>query len=225
MINNRDSKEVSSNEIDEKDNHNDNEIDEKNNDNDNVGRVTEIKEMEIVSKTKDVDEDVDEDDDKNRPSKMVNNFSLNKMEKGDLKQDENRKGDKVENISEEESDEDEDEEPWIPPSIKEANIFKSKSIYKGGVEKLTRINLSTEYKELGVGVAIHFLFLKIMTKTFFIMSIMSIPAILFAFFGSRIPYESQDGLGFYRLMVGNIGYDHNSPTYIPDSSCYLPDGK
>ncbi len=51
------------------------------------------------------------------------------------------------------------------------------------------------------------------------MTLLSIPALAFAFFGSRTPELEQDGLGLYRFSLGNIGYDKTSPTFEADSAC------
>lgn len=73
--------------------------------------------------------------------------------------------------------------------------------------------------DLGVGVSLYFQFIKSMTICLLIMSILSVPNIMFAWYGSRIAQEEQDALGLYRFTLGNIGYNKKSTTYSVDSAC------
>lgn len=65
----------------------------------------------------------------------------------------------------------------------------------------------------------YFQVLKSLGVCLFIMTILSMPSLIFAYFGKRIPEEDYDGLGLYQFTVGNIGYNQNSPTYFEDSAC------
>lgn len=65
----------------------------------------------------------------------------------------------------------------------------------------------------------YFQTLKSLSVCLFVMTILSIPALVFAFFGHRIPLEDYDGIGLYQFTLGNIGYNKNSNTYATDSQC------
>lgn len=54
------------------------------------------------------------------------------------------------------------------------------------------------------------------------MTLFSLPSLVFAWYGSRIPQEEQDAIGLYRFTLGNIGYNTRSPTYATDSACSDP---
>lgn len=65
----------------------------------------------------------------------------------------------------------------------------------------------------------YFQFLKSMTVCLFLMTILSVPCIVFAFSGDRIPVTERDITNLYMLTLGNIGYNPASPTYTIDSTC------
>lgn len=66
---------------------------------------------------------------------------------------------------------------------------------------------------------LYFQFLKSMSILFFLCAICSAPSILFSFLGSRTPSSDRDIIGLYQFMIGNIGYDIESPTYYQDAAC------
>lgn len=74
--------------------------------------------------------------------------------------------------------------------------------------------------DLGTGVSLYFEFVKLMAICFAVLTILSAPAMAFAFAGSRIPSSNWDAAGLYQLTLGNIGYDPASPTYAKDSACH-----
>lgn len=53
----------------------------------------------------------------------------------------------------------------------------------------------------------------------FFMSLLSGPALVFSYFGHRIPKEDRDFLNIYRLTIGNIGHDPDSSDYESASAC------
>ena len=53
-----------------------------------------------------------------------------------------------------------------------------------------------------------------------ICTFLSLPLLLFATTGSRIPQQAQDGLGLYRLTFGNVGADPLSKTYASTTACH-----
>jgi hypothetical protein len=65
----------------------------------------------------------------------------------------------------------------------------------------------------------YFLFIKTFAITTFLMTIFSLPPLFFAYFGHRIPQQNRDTSGFYRLSIGNIGYDPESGHFDTDSLC------
>ena len=63
-----------------------------------------------------------------------------------------------------------------------------------------------------------------MAICFGIMTILSLPSLIFAYYGSHIPDVDHDSLGLYRFTIGNVGYDPGSATYAVNSMC-LNQGK
>lgn len=108
--------------------------------------------------------------------------------------------------------------PWVQPSIELARDYRTQTIYKGGGGNVIITDL-IHAEDLGLGTTLHFLFVRTMTICFFFMGVLSIPALLFASNGSKIPLTDRDPLGSSILSIGNIGYDPNSPTYYNDSAC------
>lgn len=115
--------------------------------------------------------------------------------------------------------------PWMPPSVDKATEFKRLSIYHGGTTRIDAVNL-TKVDDLGAGVILYFQFAMTMSIALCIMSFLSLPLILFTFYGSGIPEEERDGLGMYRYALGNIGYQDgdssaecNAERYGEDSVC------
>ena len=73
--------------------------------------------------------------------------------------------------------------------------------------------------DLGQGVSLYFQFVKSMSIAMLFGTLLSLPALIFAYSGSRIPPQDRDAMGFYHFMLGNIGYSVISPTYATDSAC------
>lgn len=65
----------------------------------------------------------------------------------------------------------------------------------------------------------YFLFVKTFAITTFFMTIFSLPPLFFSYFGERIAQQDQDTSGFYRLSIGNIGYNPDDTDYIKKSEC------
>jgi hypothetical protein len=70
-----------------------------------------------------------------------------------------------------------------------------------------------------VGLPLYFIFVRTMVIVTFLMSLLSVPTLLFSFFGHRIPEEDRDFIGLYRLAIGNIGDNPDSRSYEDDSAC------
>lgn len=114
--------------------------------------------------------------------------------------------------------EDFEDSPWVPPSVEVAWEYRLKTVYHGGKAKIGKIKI-TKATDLGLGVPMYFLFVKTMAITTFFMTLFSIPPLFFSYFGHRIPQQDQDTSGFYRLSIGNIGYDPDSQNFETDSRC------
>lgn len=114
--------------------------------------------------------------------------------------------------------EDFEDSPWVPPSVELAWEYRLKTVYLGGNAKRSKIKL-TKATDLGLGVPMYFLFIKTFAITTFFMSIFSLPPLFFSYYGHRIPQQDQDTSGFYRLSIGNIGYDPADKNYEEDSQC------
>ena len=108
--------------------------------------------------------------------------------------------------------------PWVPPTIELAWEHRLKKLYHGGTQKLSQIDLSTA-ADLGMAVPMYFSFIKVMSYAFFLMSLCSIPAIAFSYFGYKIPEESRDFIGLYKTTVGNIGHHQGDPDYVENTKC------
>ena len=114
--------------------------------------------------------------------------------------------------------EDFEDTPWVPPSIQKAMDFRAHSIFRAGVAPIGHVDVCSA-SDLSLGCVLHFQFMKSMAVMSFVMFLLSIPSLVFAYAGSRISTVDQDSLGLYRFTLGNLGYDPSSPTYIKDSHC------
>lgn len=54
-------------------------------------------------------------------------------------------------------------------------------------------------------------------------SILALPAIAFCYYGSRVSSSDRDFFGIYQFMIGNIGHDIRSSTYLEDAACDFVD--
>jgi hypothetical protein len=108
--------------------------------------------------------------------------------------------------------------PWLPPSILHAVEFKQRSIFREGISPLWETNI-TKASDLSRGVLLYFEFAKSASICMLLLSILSIPSIIFSYFGERIPISNRDAIGFSQFTIGNIGYDRSSLTYSSDSTC------
>ena len=107
---------------------------------------------------------------------------------------------------------------WNPPSIPIAVEFRKRTLFREGSASLWTTDL-TSAEDLSGGVALYFEFARSSCICMFILSVLSIPSIIFSFSGSRIPIGDRDALGFFQFTIGNIGYDPTSPTFKSDSTC------
>ena len=107
---------------------------------------------------------------------------------------------------------------WKPPSITLANEYRQKAIFREGKASLWKADLSNA-EDLSEGVALYFEFARSACLCLTLLSILSLPSIIFSYSGSRISIADRDAIGFYRFTVGNIGYDTESTTYAADSAC------
>jgi len=95
---------------------------------------------------------------------------------------------------------------WTPPSTRKAATFKYEHVYKHGEAEMNKVNLCNKSADdLGAGVALYFQFIKSFGICLFIMSILSLPSLLFYFEGSRMPSANKDMLGIYMFSLGNFG--------------------
>jgi hypothetical protein len=111
-----------------------------------------------------------------------------------------------------------EETPWVPPSLAKAVEFRQHAIFRSGVAPLSTVNLCRA-PDLGNGMALYFQFVRSMGVCMFVMMLLSIPTLVFAYFGSRMPQEDRDGMSLYLFTLGNIGYNKNSASYASDSAC------
>lgn len=108
--------------------------------------------------------------------------------------------------------------PWLPPSILHAVEYKQRSIFREGTSSLWETDV-TKASDLSRGVLLYFEFARSASLCMLLLSILSIPSIIFSYFGQRIPIADRDAIGFSQFTIGNIGYDRSSLTYKTDSTC------
>lgn len=97
-----------------------------------------------------------------------------------------------------------EETPWLPPSIEKAIEFRKRSIYHGGEIRIESLNL-VGAPDLGAGTTLYFQFAFTMSICLFVMSIFSLPSLVFIYNGTGIKQEDQDAFGLYKYTLGNIG--------------------
>lgn len=107
---------------------------------------------------------------------------------------------------------------WHPPSIPIALEFQRRTLFREGAASLWTTDLASA-EDLSEGAALYFEFARSSCVCIFILSILSIPSMIFSYSGSRIPIGDRDILGFYQFTIGNIGYDPMSSTFKVDSTC------
>lgn len=96
--------------------------------------------------------------------------------------------------------------PWVPPAINKAAEFKRKSIFRGGDARIDAIDI-VKVSDLGAGVTLYFQFAWSMAVCLLIMSLFSLPALIFSYNGESMSVDNQDSFGLYRYTIGNIGYN------------------
>mmetsp|Transcript_15197 Transcript_15197/g.22859 ORF Transcript_15197/g.22859 Transcript_15197/m.22859 type:complete len:1310 (+) Transcript_15197:270-4199(+) len=124
----------------------------------------------------------------------------------------------MEKIVDEKLGEDFEDTPWVPPTIELAWEYRLEKLYRGGKAKLSKVKM-TKATDVGLGLPMYFLFAKTFAIATFFMTILSVPALLFSYFGHRIQSEDEDAIGFYQLSIGNIGHDPESKDYEEESAC------
>ena len=108
--------------------------------------------------------------------------------------------------------------PWVPPSIARAEDFRARELFRGGNASVWSTKICSA-ADLSLACVLYFQFAKSMAVMSFVMLFLSLPALIFAFAGSRISQVDQDSMGLYQFTLGNIGYDPASSTYGKDSRC------
>jgi hypothetical protein len=91
-------------------------------------------------------------------------------------------------------------------------------MFKGGLAPLKTVKVCHS-PDLGIGVSLYFHFVRSMSICFMVMTLLSLPGIVFAWFGSRIPEADRDAIGFYHFTLGNIGYNKANANYATQSLC------
>lgn len=111
-----------------------------------------------------------------------------------------------------------EETRWLPPTVEKAMEFRSANLFRKGLAVLRSVNITTA-ADAGANLPLYFQFVKSMSIAFLFMTLFSLPALVLAYYGTRIPLSDRDALGLYQFSIGNIGYDENSITYRNDSAC------
>lgn len=106
-----------------------------------------------------------------------------------------------------------DQTPWVPPSIEKAKEYKEHSIYRGGTARIDSIDI-VRVSDLGAGVTLYFQFALSMAICLFVMTLFTIPSLVFAFYGDNVLADDRDSFGFYRLTLGNVGYSASTVKYM-----------
>jgi hypothetical protein len=108
--------------------------------------------------------------------------------------------------------------PWLPPSIEKAEKYKHDNIFRGGDTRVDSVDI-VNADDLSLGVSLYFQFAMNMALCFFIMTLLSLPALIFCYHGYGIALDDQDNIGFYHFALGNIGFDTSFPDYQKLSEC------
>lgn len=96
--------------------------------------------------------------------------------------------------------------------------YRLAKLYRGGMAKASKVSL-TKATDIGLGVPLYFTFVKIITYAAMFMTLLSIPSLLFSYYGDKISDEDKDPFGLFKYSIGNIGHNTKSKTYVEDSSC------
>jgi hypothetical protein len=67
------------------------------------------------------------------------------------------------------------------------------------------VKLTNSADDLGTGPALYFQLVKSMATCLFFMTLLSLPALVLFYEGSRVPESSRDALGLYMFSLGNLG--------------------
>ncbi|CAM9423368.1 unnamed protein product, partial [Scytosiphon promiscuus] len=100
--------------------------------------------------------------------------------------------------------EDFEDTPWVPPTVKRAEDNRAQSIYRAGKSGIWDTRLH-ELEDMGIGVSLYFQFLKFLTAMYFVLTILSIPSLLFAVSGEGFT-EVTIFNTLVLTMIGNVGY-------------------
>jgi hypothetical protein len=110
--------------------------------------------------------------------------------------------------------------PWLPPSIEKAEVYQRNAIFRNGDTRIDSVDIINA-TDLSPGINLYFSFSMIMTLVFFLMTLFSIPSLLFVSNGQGIAVEDRDPFGLYRFTLGNLGYDkETTPNYLTLSQCH-----
>lgn len=110
--------------------------------------------------------------------------------------------------------EDFEDTPWVPPRVDLARENRSKLAFRNGNAKLSKVKVIDAH-DCGSGLPLYFIFVQSMCVAFFIMSILSIPAMLLTYHGSKMAITDRDPLGLYKLSLGNLGYNAVDEEFYP----------
>lgn len=108
--------------------------------------------------------------------------------------------------------------PWVPPSVTRAEDYRAREMFRGGNASILATKVC-DAADLSLACVLYFQFAKSMAVMTFVMFFLSLPALIFAYSGSKIAQVDQDSIGLYQFTLGNIGYNPASPTYAKDSKC------
>jgi hypothetical protein len=112
--------------------------------------------------------------------------------------------------------------PWCPPSIEKAEKYRQDNIFRQGNTRIDSVDI-VNAEDLSLGVTLYFQFAMNMALCLFIMSLLSLPALIFTFHGFGISIDDQDTFGFYHYTLGNLGYfDKTLANYQSISQCVTP---
>jgi hypothetical protein len=78
-----------------------------------------------------------------------------------------------------------DETPWLPPSVMKAMQFKEDNVFRGGIAPLSHVRV-VDAPDLSIGVQMYFQFVKTMSWCMLVMSLLSLPCIIFIYSGTKI---------------------------------------
>lgn len=100
--------------------------------------------------------------------------------------------------------------PWVAPSFEKVADVRQAEAFRGGDESPSSLPIISS-PELGLGVRLYFQFLYSITVGLAVMTLLSIPLLVFAYSSHGMADSDRDAAGLYQLTLGNLGFQSAAP--------------